>query len=624
MKTTLNKLLIGGALIAMSGTLLVSCETDEIKDKGNEQTNLHTYQLIANVETTPNNDTRALSEDANQVINSAWTQDDKLMAYRLQDGERSRQANYSLLTSKIAGKTSPFDGTFTTTSNIRATDDLCFFYPGVASTGNDRTIAPAKETTETVKVGVTYKHYAVQDKIMPYVQLNLTEQDGTAKTIGERFDYQWAKVKPTSVNGTTVKANIGTMQRKIAIWAMRFADPNGNILTNIDSLYISNVKSRAILNLGTGEFITSNPRDETMNIVVKATDGGKISSANGKYTYIAALPGNFKDVLIMAYVGNNCYVRTYAQVNMEADKVYRKDVLMKNPDDKPYVDVQGTKWAKGNFIHYADENGNEYWGIAPTQWWISQRYIYNPVTGKMNTSQFVDDIKSIYNDLDLFRYGDISKVNILDEPHYMNGTGLDVSKKFFSSYGDVVFGTIPKTVSRDKATYGDIVYYYTYYNHKKYRMPTYDEFKNLFQHANCISAFCYSDNGLPIYGAYFYTCPTGSTPFRTFPERDLANYTNVSALVRAGKGLFLPVAGRRIVRVATIGQRQFSKDQNAYGQYMSSLSKATGMNYDFFFGRNEWNDQSWNYKAQAKSIRPVLDSDDGQDDPKFAAFANIH
>ena len=41
---------------------------------------------------------------------------------------------------------------------------------------------------------------------------------------------------------------------------------------------------------------------------------------------------------------------------------------------EPYVEVQGIKWATGNFIHYGPETGG-YWGIAPAQWWISRRAV---------------------------------------------------------------------------------------------------------------------------------------------------------------------------------------------------------------------------------------------------------
>nr|MBF0970891.1 hypothetical protein [Alloprevotella tannerae] len=95
----------------------------------------------------------------------------------------------------------------------------------------------------------------------------------------------------------------------------------------------------------------------------------------------------------------------------------------------------------------------------------------------------------------------------------------------------------------------------------------------------------------------------------------------MTALVRANKGLFLPVTGRRSDGVAAIGYRDMSYGLGAYGQYMSSTSAA--MSWDFLFGPTEWK-FSRNSKGQAKAIRPVLveESATGSDN-SFAPFANI-
>ena len=95
----------------------------------------------------------------------------------------------------------------------------------------------------------------------------------------------------------------------------------------------------------------------------------------------------------------------------------------------------------------------------------------------------------------------------------------------------------------------------------------------------------------------------------------------MTALVRANKGLFLPVTGRRLPFSATIGFRDMAYGAGAYGQYMSGSADA--LSWDFFFGPTEWN-FSKNDKGQAKAIRPVLveESATGSDN-SFAPFANI-
>ena len=82
----------------------------------------------------------------------------------------------------------------------------------------------------------------------------------------------------------------------------------------------------------------------------------------------------------------------------------------------------------------------------------------------------------------------------------------------------------------------------------------------------------------------------------------LYKYTNVTALVRANKGLFLPVKGRRTSSSPMIGFRDMNYGAGAYVQYMTSTSNTAGLSRDFFFGPPEWN-LSANGKAQA--IRPV-------------------
>ena len=285
---------------------------------------------------------------------------------------------------------------------------------------------------------------------------------------------------------------------------------------------------------------------------------------------------------------------------------------MEDTKQKAYVEVQGIKWATGNFIHY-QEGTQEYWGIAPTQWWISNRAVMLNSSGKavtsggiLQSSQFQKDLVHKVEDIDLFRYGSIAKALKL--------TGIGDGADSWSQTGD-----ISKQLSSD-GKHGDIVWYYTKNNHRKYRMPTGDELKSLYEKAHVIPAYCYTDKGTIVYGAFFTT--NNGTRKKLFPTKAKAyhKYTNVTALVRANKGLFLPVTGRRLARKDEVGYRDMSYGLGAYGQYMASTSAI--MCDNFFFGPTEWNFTKAP-KGQATAIRPVLDSDDGHDDTPFAPFANI-
>ena len=194
-------------------------------------------------------------------------------------------------------------------------------------------------------------------------------------------------------------------------------------------------------------------------------------------------------------------------------------------------------------------------------------------------------------------------------------------KKFYST-GGVILNEVTDPA---QAKFGDIVWYHTMNDNQKYRMPKGDELQKLNNDANVIPAYCYSNHGLRIYGAFFYT-NTGGTRKKTFPTRPnaLYKYSNVTALVRANKGLFLPITGRRSDGVSPIGYRDMSFGAGAYGQYMSSTSNTSELSMDFFFGPTEWN-YAGNAKGQAKAIRPVWDpSSNNTPNPVFDAFKDIH
>ena len=605
------------ACALMAAPLLTSCQ-DDVDSSAGENSNIHTYSLVADasegLQQAPAS--RALTEDASHNIKSSWANEDEILTYVINDGLEA--TNYSTITNKNLGNGNRFDGEIASKKAITTSSQIAFLYPGKAAQGADKTITPVVLSKERSSL-----FHEVSDKTQELVELNLTQQDGTAETIGNRFDFQWAKQSPKSVNGKKVNVNIGKMKRLVTIWGLRFTDDKNKPLANIDSIYVSNVKGSDVLKLSDGTFVDGNPEDEMMNVVLKPKAGKKFSSVGGNYTYVAFLPGTYEDVVVTAYVGSKVYQKSYSSITFGSDKIYRTDLLkMEDTKQKAYVEVQGIKWATGNFIHYK-EGSQEYWGIAPTQWWISRRAVMLDSNRKevssggiLQSSQFESSPKQSPEDLDLFRYGDIEKA--LNVSSNSNKAGLkDVYGKLYTATG--LLGQ--ETSDRSKAKAGDIVWYYTMINKRKYRMPTADELKTLYTTAHVIPAYCYTDKGTVVYGAFFTT--NNGERKKLFPTkaRRYDKYTNVTALVRANKGLFLPVTGRRLPLSATIGFRDMAYGAGAYGQYMSGSADA--LSWDFFFGPTEWN-FSKNDKGQAKAIRPVLveESTTGSDN-SFAPFANI-
>ena len=104
--------------------------------------------------------------------------------------------------------------------------------------------------------------------------------------------------------------------------------------------------------------------------------------------------------------------------------------------------------------------------------------------------------------------------------------------------------------------------------------------------------------------------------------KSIDSYTNVTALIQANKGLFLPYTGLRDPGSDGMKMRDLSNDGNAYGQYMTTdESQWKDRSADFFFGAAEWN---WaeHPKAQAKAIRPVWDSGDNTLDSDYLNLRN--
>lgn len=594
------------ACALMAAPLLTSCQ-DDVDSSAGENSNIHTYSLVVDasegLQQAPAS--RALTEDASHNIKSSWANEDEILAYVINDGLEA--TNYSTITNKNLGNGNRFDGEIASKKAITTSSQIAFLYPGKAAQGNDKTITPVVLSKERSSL-----FHEESDKTQELVALNLTQQDGTAETIGNRFDFQWAKQSPKSVSGKKVNVNIGKMKRLVTIWGLRFTDDKNKPLANIDSIYVSNVKGSDVLKLSDGTFVDGNPEDEVMNVVLKPKAGKKFSSVGGNYTYVAFLPGTYEDVVVTAYVGSKVYQKSYSSITFGSDKIYRTDLLkMEDTKQKAFVEVQGIKWATGNFIHYK-EGSQEYWGIAPTQWWISRRAVMLNSSRKevssggiLQSSQFESTPKQTTDDVDLFRFGSIAKAL-----SFTGIAGLDV-------WGET---EISQKISSD-GKHGDIAWYYTKGNKRKYRMPTEAELKTLYTTAHVIPAYCYTDKGTVVYGAFFTT--NNGERKKLFPTKakKYDKYTNVTALVRANKGLFLPITGRRSDGAAAIGYRDMAYSLGAYGQYMSSTSAT--MNWDFFFGPTEWN-FSKNSKGQAKAIRPVLveESATGSDN-SFAPFANI-
>ena len=621
--------------IFLCGTMafsLAACQTDELSDNPTGENTQKVYHLTVSADAAQGTSasTRALAVDpANgKRLISEWAMNDGLAAFV--NGDEGKQNNYFVLTTDRGGKSAKFTGDIAAVGRSMSTNDnISFLYPAVALKGANKTITPVERREESVAVGTVSKiiSYVPSAKIQKYVSLNLSRQDGTAASLGSRFDYQCKTAHPQKVEADKLDIKIGKLQRLVSFWGLRFTDENNNKLSNIDSIYVSNIKASGVLNLTDNTFASDDQYEANKSIAVIPANGTKFTSANNQYTYIALLPGNYTNVHIMVYSKGKMYEQEYANVNLTADNVYHTDILHMTPvGPKPWVEVQGVRWATGNFIHYGPERGG-YWGIAPAQWWISQRAVTlnnrRKVTNYSNgtsTSQFADFPTQKVEDVDLFRYGHIKEALKLKDNQVFKYSVAGKKLYYPSSPGSYTDWDINGT----GATRGDIAWYYTKDKHQHYRMPTGAEMKKLYTEARAIPAYCYTDKGTKVYGAYFTT--STSRGYHEFPAKrfvkSIDSYTNVTALIQANKGLFLPYTGLRDPGSDGMKMRDLSNDGNAYGQYMTTdESQWKDRSADFFFGAAEWN---WaeHPKTQAKAIRPVWDSGDNTLDTDYLNLRN--
>lgn len=238
-------------------SVFTACQSNDVDNDKDNNTAQHIYTIKA--ESTAAQDStipsRVLAVDANnlKVLHSTWAAGDKLIAFVSSDGTSNNRNSYWTISADNSGKGSTFTGQIAAKGNatVKATDDLCFFYPGAAV---GKSIAPVTKTGEDDDK----PYHDEVDHISNLIALNLTLQDGTAETIGKLYDFQYKQVKPTSVNGSTIDAKIGDMKRIVSLWGLRFTDNNNHILTNIDSVYISNIKGSDVFDLSTGSFVTDN------------------------------------------------------------------------------------------------------------------------------------------------------------------------------------------------------------------------------------------------------------------------------------------------------------------------------------------------------------------------------
>ena len=638
--------------IAMIGFTACS-DTDNVNgDVAQDGSYVYNVEVAAGTDSTTHAATRTLKLDDQNNVLSRWAAGDKIFIYNTADNNQSKEQTYSTLTSKSGGsKGTSFQGTVKSKNPLKVNNKFAFFYPAAGLEEGSVGLVSTKETKETNK-GVTISYHDVSNTITEYVSLNMNKQNGTLENIDKKFDFNWGsdllKEVPQNVNNIKLKANF---ERKVAIWGMKFKIVNGpsgtGFIEDIDSVKINGLRSYDVLNLKDGTFVGTNDEKEYA-ITIANKDRSKLNLTKG-YIWTAFLAENAStNFTITVYTPSGVYTKTASKIfNTGYD--YRSNITVEKVTPQPYVTVNKVKWATGNFIHYK-QGTKEYWGIAPAQWWISN-YGDNPDSkyqrdgrtlqsrGLGSQSWYVGNNIGLFkqdpDDIDLFQWGVIKDALNLKADGCLLGIGQhNIDGNYYPNRGNVFVNPTPSN-NRNNATHGDIVKYYTEdgTKHYHYRYPKEGELELLCKAKTIIPAFCYTDRGNKIYGAFFSDMPFVGVMTKFPTGRKIWKYQDVTGLVLANKGLFLPITGRRPGGVSwnrvNVDERFVDNNSGFYGQYHSSKGMTDLTERGLFFGAAFKMDVATPSKLQGSAIRPVYAGADNKDETKpidaakFAAFNNI-
>ena len=632
--------------IAMIGFTACS-DTDNVNgDVAQDGSYVYNVEVSAGTDSTTHAATRTLKLDEQNNVLSRWAAGDKIFIYNTADNNQSKEQTYSTLTSKSGGsKGTSFQGTVKSKNPLKVNNKFAFFYPAAGLEEGSVGLVSTSEKKETNE-GVTISYHDVSNTITEYVSLNMNKQNGTLENIDKKFDFNWGsdllKEVPQNVNNIKLKANF---ERKVAIWGMKFKIVNGQsgtgFIEDIDSVKINGLRSYDVLNLKNGTFVGTNDEKE-YTITIANKDRSKLNLTKG-YIWTAFLAEDaLTNFTITVYTQDGVYTKTASKIfNTGYD--YRSNITVEKVTPQPYVKVNGVKWATGNFIHY-NKGSQEYWGIAPAQWWISS-YGENPTSvnkadnknikydGLGSQNWFINDhlgrFTQTKEDVDLFQWGVIRDALKFNGIYYLQGTNFDMAGKYYKNRGGLIH--VNETSNREEATHGDIVRYYTErgQKHYHYQYPSDADFNALFSANTCIPAYCYTDKGNKIYGAYFSDTKFAGSGSKFPTGRKIWKYQDVSGLVLANKGLFLPIGGRRPISSAYVEFRHVANNSGFYGQYYTSKSPTYSIPHGVFFGAAFKMNIAVPSKDQGSNIRPVyVGADNGDetkpiDAAKFAAFNNI-
>lgn len=490
---------IFGIILGVVAVALTSCSSDLTNGENTAVNPNETAKRTLSLST----DNAKTRSEVNLTTGNKWVTGDRFFSYNLDFNGPATESRNAILTAKSSGASTLLQGTVACKNG----DRLNIFYPGTFVPGHDQGTFPIS------------------------MQKSLTgnkTQDGTVENL-KNFDYSFGTGSVT-VNGNSASGNVD-MEKLYAILKVDFTF-NGTKLTNIKKLVLSNVITGGDFKVQTGQM-----------------DNAKIGSievnpANpAELLYVAIFPTNgFKPKFEVYTTDNKSYTYTVTASDWQTKtaKVYPITVAVKEFDpNPPYVEVEGVKWGKYN-LQYTPGLNTDGWEdgyhLAANPW----DYFYT------TSSPAVLDVTPVYDAdnasrlgdqqmWDHFRWGDISKAHnyaYKNKNHYYNKTTQ--IKEFITSNKE----------------YGDLPYYAS---KKKWRLPTWDDYKNLMKNSTEYVGYYSVGTTTKIYGVLFV--PDGkahgsivgkngnilmqSNVTGTISNDDLREFT----AAEINKGVFFPATG---------------------------------------------------------------------------------
>lgn len=491
---------IFGIILGVVAVGLTSCSSDLTNGENTAVNPNETAKRTLSLST----DKAKTRSEVNLTTGNKWETGDRFFAYNLDFNGPANESRNSILTAKSSSASTVLEGTVACKNG----DRLNIFYPCALVGGH-----------EQGNIEISMQKSIIDNK---------TTQNGTVENL-KYFDYSFGTGSVT-VNGNSASGKVD-MEKLYAILKVDFTF-NGTKLTNIKKLVLSNVITGGDFKVQTGQMNNT----KIGSIEVKPANPAEL-------LYVAIFPTNgFKPKFEVYTTDNKAYTYTVTASDWETKtaKVYPITVAVKEFDpNPPYIEIDGVKWGKYN-LQYTPGKKTDGWEdgyhLAANPW----DYFYT------TSSPAVLDVTPVYDAdnasrlgdqqmWDHFRWGDISKAHnyaYKNKDHYYNKTTQ--IKEFITSNKE----------------YGDLPYYAS---KKKWRLPTWDDYKNLMKNSTEYVGYYSVGTTTKIYGVLFV--PDGkahgsivgkngnilmqSNVTGTISNDDLREFT----AAEINKGVFFPATG---------------------------------------------------------------------------------